>query len=209
MGIRCIKDESNIEHILKNLKVLSEKKMEIGIRSGQNEKLLMIANANEFGAHITPKNGKYLSIPLEPKYKHVSPRNVQGLFVFKSNKGNLFLVKSKGKRKKELEFCYWLTKEIDIPERSFIRAGFDAHKKDFEDFGENLLSQVITQKDGIQRFYEAMGEYVTGLIKAYLVDLRDPASSPLTIKLKTRNSTNPLVDTGRLRDAITYKIRKR
>lgn len=205
MGIRCRKDESRIEHILKNLKILTEKRMDVGIFASQNEKMLMIANAHEFGAHITPKNGKYLSIPLERNFRGVSPKNVSGLFVYRSKTGNLFLARKKGK--KELQMCYWLTKEINIPERSFLRAGFDANRIEMERFAEQTLAQCLPMKDGISRFYDAMGNFAVGKIRAFLIDLRDPPNAPLTVRLK--KSSNPLVDTGHLGDVITYKIRKR
>lgn len=205
MGIRCRKDESRIEHILKNLKTLTENQMEVGIFASEGEMMLKIANAHEFGAHITPKNGKYLSIPLDRTFRDRSPREVPGLFVYRSKTGNLFLARKKGK--KELQMCYWLTKEINIPERSFIRAGFDANRIEMEHFAEQTLADCLPLKDGIARFYDAMGNFAVGKIRAFLIDLRDPPNAPLTVRLK--KSSNPLVDTGHLGDVITYRIRKR
>ena len=213
MGIKCIKDVSNVEKIIENLQSLAEKKLEIGIHASEDSELLKIANAHEFGAHITPKNGKYLSIPLDKKYKNVSPRSIEGLFVFRSKNGNLFLAKNKKRKRKKskdapadgLELCYWLTKEIDIPERSFIRAGFDENESNIKEKGSSLLQLLINHDTDLDIFFETLGEYTTSKIKSYLVDLKSPANSALTSNLK--GSSNPLVDTGRLRDAISYKVK--
>ena len=94
-----------------------------------------------------------------------------------------------------------------IPERSFIRAGFDANKNKFIERGNRLIEDVITLKLKPHTFLEIMGEYLAGIIKDYLVDLRSPPNSQQTIEQK--GSSNPLVDTGRLRDSITYKIESR
>lgn len=206
MGIKCTTDKSNVDKILKNLKELSEKKIQVGILAEEDSQLLKIAAAQEFGAHITPKNGKYLSIPLSHKYKDVSPRSVEGLFVFKSKKGNLFLAKAKGKKKKDIDLCYWLTKEINIPERSFIRAGFDENKDDIEAKANDLLASLVTGDYELNAFLDFLGQCASGKIKSYLVDLNSPGNSPLTAKVK--RSSNPLVDSGRLRDAIDYKVVK-
>ncbi len=211
MGIKCVKDRSNVDKIINNLKALSEKKISVGVISDKDEKLIQIAKAQEFGAHITPNQAQYLSIPLDRKYKGVSPGEVEGLFVIKSKNGNLFLVKNKNRKSKgsktdDLEFCYFLTKEIDIPERSFIRAGFDENKSNIEEKGENLLQMLIHQDTDLDIFFETLGEYASGKIKEYLVDLKSPANSALTSKVK--GSSNPLVDTGHLRDSISYEVTK-
>ena len=210
MGIKCIEDNSNVDKILSNLKSLKDKKLEIGILSSEDSELLKIANAHEFGAHITPKNGKYLSIPLSKKYKGVSPRSVEGLFVLKSKNGNLFLAKTKnrkGKKKNgDVELCYWLTKEVDIPERAFIRGGFDENKPDIESKGMQLISSLMNHDTDLDIVFETLGEYSASKLKSYLVDLKSPANSALTVKLK--GSSNPLVDTGRLRDSISYRVKK-
>ena len=213
MGIKCIKDVSNVEKIIENLQSLAEKKLEIGIHASAGSKLLKIANAHEFGAHITPNNGKYLSIPLDEKYKNVSPRSIEGLFVFRSKNGNLFLAKNKKRKRKKikdapadgLELCYWLTKEIDIPERSFIRAGFDENESNIKEKGAGSLYSFVNGEISLEVFLKTLGEYGTGKIKSYLIDLKSPANSSLTLKVK--GSSNPLVDDGHLRDAISYKVK--
>lgn len=96
------------------------------------------------------------------------------------------------------------TKEISIPERSFIRGGFQEHKSKMESEGEKLLEQVINFQLPVNTFFNTLGEYIAGLIQDYMTDLRTPPNHPVTIANK--KSSNPLINTGRLRQSITYKV---
>lgn len=98
------------------------------------------------------------------------------------------------------------TTEINIPERSFIRGGFDSSENKVISKGEDLLKQVVHLKLPVSAFFSALGEYTVGLIQEYMTDLKTPPNHAVTIKNK--GSSNPLIDTGRLRDSITYKVVK-
>lgn len=96
------------------------------------------------------------------------------------------------------------TKEIVIPERSFIRSGYDTKKNDFISKTEPLLKKVIALELDVGTFFDTLGEYITGQMQEYLTSLKSPANHPFTIEQK--RSSNPLIDTGRLRDSITWKV---
>ena len=96
------------------------------------------------------------------------------------------------------------TTHINIPERSFIRAGFDQNKSKIIKSGEGLLERVINLELSVDAFFDALGESIVGMIQEYMTDLRDPGLHPKTIEQK--KSSNPLVDTGQLRDSITHKV---
>lgn len=98
------------------------------------------------------------------------------------------------------------TTTINIPERSFIRSGYDQNKSNIESQGEKLLAKVLSLELSVDAFFNAIGEYSVGLIQEYLTDLRSPANSPATVKLK--GSSNPLIDKGQLRSSITFKVVK-
>lgn len=98
------------------------------------------------------------------------------------------------------------TKYINIPERSFIRGGYQENKNKIIDNAEVLLEKVINLQLPVETFFETLGEYIVGLIQQYLTDLRTPKNHPFTISQK--GSSNPLIDTGRLRQSITYKVVK-
>ncbi|MGP1567975.1 MAG: hypothetical protein ACTTHM_04605 [Peptoanaerobacter stomatis] len=202
MGIKIVKDVNNVPQLLKTLETLQEKKLNVGIISKETQMLLKVATAHEFGAHITAKKGKYLTIPLSKEFNHKSPRSIQGLFFFKSKKGNAFLARKKGKD--NIELCYYLTTSVDIPERSFIRAGFDENKSNIEDRAKRLISQVLNGDLDIETFYDFIGNYCVGLIQEYMRDLSSPQLSNITIANK--GSSNPLIDTGRLWHSISFEV---
>lgn len=92
------------------------------------------------------------------------------------------------------------------PERSFLRAGFDDNKRDFERKAESLVDRVVNLDMPAMTMLDALGEYMVGVVQEYLTDLSEPPLSDATIKAK--GSDNPLIDTGRLRQSITYEIKK-
>lgn len=95
---------------------------------------------------------------------------------------------------------------VTIPERSYIRSGYETNKDDIMSKGDLLLGEVLELKLPVSTFFETMGEYIVGLIQEYMTDLKEPPNAKSTIKQK--GSSNPLIDEGRLRDSITYKVVK-
>jgi len=99
------------------------------------------------------------------------------------------------------------TKTIKIPERSFMRAGYDKEKENIIRQSEKLLEKVLKLELPVKVFFETLGELIVGMIQKYLTDLSSPPLHPATIKNK--GSSNPLIDTGHLRESITYKVVKK
>lgn len=95
--------------------------------------------------------------------------------------------------------------KISIPERSFIRSGYDKNLNKIVKVVENLLPKVFSFDLTVDQFYEQLGAYTVGFIQEYMTDLRDPPNAPLTLE-KKKPKTNPLIDTGKLRESITYKV---
>jgi|LSQX01.3.fsa_nt_gb hypothetical protein len=98
------------------------------------------------------------------------------------------------------------TKQINIPERSFIRSGFDEQKVRYEKQAAKLLDKVLHLAIPVDTFFSVLGEYIAGQLQTYLTDISTPPNHPFTIARK--GSSNPLIDTGRLRQAITHKVVK-
>ncbi|WP_296113114.1 hypothetical protein [uncultured Anaerococcus sp.] len=98
------------------------------------------------------------------------------------------------------------TKVIKIPERSFIRSGFDKHNQEFADY-EDILMSVVDGNISAKTFYEIIGQGGADMMRGFLInEVKSPANSGFTIKNK--GSSNPLVDTGRLVNAIDYEVRR-
>ncbi|CDZ74864.1 hypothetical protein ING2D1G_0705 [Peptoniphilus sp. ING2-D1G] len=103
-------------------------------------------------------------------------------------------------------FGTWIKKDvIKIPERSFIRSSFDDKKDSVEETGENLITQVVEGQLGARNFYEMLGQTCVQVIKEFITAGISPANTNLTIQNKNGKST-PLIDSGRLINAIDYEI---
>lgn len=96
------------------------------------------------------------------------------------------------------------TKVIIIPERSFLRAGFDAKKKNVARKSDKILPNVIEGTMTTDEYLKMIGVSLSTQIKKYARDLKDPPNSAATVKQK--RSSNPLVDTGDMINGITYKV---
>lgn len=98
------------------------------------------------------------------------------------------------------------TTEIVIPERSFLRSGFDAnHEKILKDT-EEVLPDVLIGTLSVEQYAKLVGLQLASSIKEYARDLKSPPNHPFTVQQK--KSANPLVDTGRMINGITYEVKK-
>lgn len=93
-----------------------------------------------------------------------------------------------------------------IPERSFIRSTLDEKRHQIFKLIANEFDKALILKQNPQRALETIGTYVETEIKRKITSLRQPFNSPVTIKRK--GSTNPLIDTGLMRQSIRYNITK-
>lgn len=91
-----------------------------------------------------------------------------------------------------------------IPERSFIRAGFDKRKSKITNQANLVIEKIIFQQAKAKPAMEVLGQLVVTQLQEYMTELSSPPNAPSTIKQK--GSSNPLIDEGHLRQAITYKI---
>lgn len=195
-----IKDDNNLPKLMKNLKALKGSTIKVGVPDGE---LADIAAVHEFGATITAKK-KYLAIPLQKKYKGRSPRDFSDLFFVPSKSGSGgTLCKAKGKG--QVEACYWLTKSVKIPERSFLRACVDEKQKDFYKFAEKQLDNWLQSNRDPDVMLNALGLQFKGYVQKYIRDLSSPPNAPLTKTVK--GSANPLIDSGNLVGSIEYEIK--
>lgn len=93
---------------------------------------------------------------------------------------------------------------INIPERSFLRKTFDDKIDDMSNTIEDLVGQYIMDEIGYKAMTDAIGEYVVGLIRQTIVELKNPPLKPATIAAK--GSSQPLIDTGQMLDSIDYEV---
>lgn len=95
------------------------------------------------------------------------------------------------------------TKEIKIPERSFLRTGHDENADRVIKQTERALLQVLTGKMSVDDMLDLYGQQMATAIKTYMRNLQSPPNHPYTVEQK--GSSNPLIDTGGLLESITFK----
>lgn len=94
-----------------------------------------------------------------------------------------------------------------VPERSFLRATFDAHKADYTKVVEDILPKILDGTSTVDKELGRLGLKVTGDVQKTIRAGVDPPNAPSTIKRK-RGSTKPLVDTGRLIASVDHEVRE-
>ena len=203
-------------------------------REGASADILTIANVNEFGATIKAKNVKNLAIPIAKKAIGKSPLDFPGLFFLRSRNGYLFGCISKkrkgtsqkkkssptdskpkrhGPSKKQLpkktddtEFLFILMESTSIPERSFIRAGYDNNRRMIEDITTAAIQNIIFSGWDAEKAANNIGMGVVGIIQMYMNQPFNFKKKSSITKAVSNWPDNPLIETGRLRNSITYSI---
>lgn len=98
--------------------------------------------------------------------------------------------------------------EIKIPERSFLRNGFDDKEDDLKNYGD-LIYDVINGDLSVKSFWKTVGQGAAQMIQSFLINnVTSPPNTPFTIANKG-GKANPLVDTGKLSNSISYEIRSK
>lgn len=84
-----------------------------------------------------------------------------------------------------------------IPARPWLDVGVKSGTQDY-------LEVIQNYSDDIDNAIEIIGQIAVGKVQQYMTDLQDPPNAPSTIAKK--GSSNPLIDTGALRQSVTYSI---
>lgn len=98
------------------------------------------------------------------------------------------------------------TTEIKIPERSFMRAAWESQLTDkLNEIARKSFNDIAIGRLRTDQFLEKIGKVCVKEVQDYMHSLKQPS-------LASNNenpSNNPLVNTGELKGAVTYKIRQR
>lgn len=163
--------------------------------------MVRLAGIHEYGVVIKPKKSQYLTVPVNPKAKGRKASEFNDLFSIKTDDGELFLVRNKGKD--GIEFMYWLTKSVNIPKRPFLSTGHDENVDRVIEQTERAILQVLDGKKTVDDMLDLYGQQMATAIKKKIRNISQP---PLSFATKeTKGSTNPLKDTGGLIESITWK----
>jgi hypothetical protein len=95
---------------------------------------------------------------------------------------------------------------VIIPERSFMRSTIVEKKNEIIALQRELLSKISSGDMQLVTALGLVGEKVSDDVKQKITSIRTPPNSPMTIERK--GSSNPLIDTGQLRNSITFEVNR-
>ena len=97
------------------------------------------------------------------------------------------------------------TSQIHIPERSFIRRTTQERQDELNKIIKEGLTELLTFRIDVNVFCDRVGQFLAGLTQEVLTEVSSPPNHPFTIERK-KGKSNPLIDSGRLRESITWKV---
>ncbi|OES45233.1 hypothetical protein [Domibacillus iocasae] len=197
-----VTDENQLDVIEQIFDDLNNYAVEVGIFAADNSFYAMIANVHEYGLTIKPKKTKALTIPVNPKAHGKRASDFPDLF---KPRGTNVLAIPKGKD--DFEVLFVLMKSVTIPERSFVRSTFDEKEETWYQFLQQQMNLVLAGKLSVKDMYNRLGSLAAADIQAKMANFGSPNNSTATTSAK--GSSSPLIDSGGLRQRVTWKVVKR
>lgn len=96
------------------------------------------------------------------------------------------------------------TTHIVIPERSFVRAGWDANESAVMEKYSRMIRNVVASGGSAEDLIVALAIEIRGKLQIYGINLNSPENTSWTAEQK--GSSNPLVNTGSMIQSMTYQI---
>lgn len=199
------------------LEQLQKLRIEVGIQGDADSEILTIARVHEYGAVIHAKQAKNLCIPINKESYDKSPRDFPDLFFIRSKNGYLLGVTAKKPRKRkkkgdegpsdDLNLLFLLLPSVTIPERSFIRAGYDANRNRLADVCQQAMGKIIHEKWDAHKAAEWIGGKAVDLIHEFMSDASNFEPKGCIQKERAPSwANNPLAVTKRLFNSVTWKV---
>jgi len=91
-----------------------------------------------------------------------------------------------------------------IPERPFMRNALRQNRSKYREGLRTSASKLLTGRTDLRTVLSKLGILAQGDMQAEITSLSSPPNSPVTIALK--GSSKPLIDSGEMRGAVTYKV---
>ena len=96
--------------------------------------------------------------------------------------------------------------KVHIPQRSFLRSAIDLNTLEIRQFIQEQLFLVLHEEIDDRTALNKIGVYLVGLVQERISSNIPPPNKPITVERKKSSKT--LIDTGRLRQSITYRIKE-
>jgi len=111
---------------------------------------------------------------------------------------------SYGNGAKLAEVAFWNeygTKRI--PPRPFLRPTIYSNSRMFKNLFKVAIRNVLLNKTTLKKASGEIGLQAQSMVRKEMTDLTEPPNAESTIEIK--GSSNPLIDTGRLRQSINFQ----
>lgn len=95
----------------------------------------------------------------------------------------------------------------DIPSRPFIRSWVDNNREQINKVMDSAFNSVVSGKRTAEDAMKRIGEFGASGIKKNIVSGGFEPNNPSTVKRK--GSSKPLIDTGTMRNAVSYEVVKK
>ena len=93
-----------------------------------------------------------------------------------------------------------------IPPRPFLDVAIEQNQKTYSKIMSSMAGDVASGEVPATKVLDIVGLRAVGDVQEYMTNLRTPPNAASTIQAK--GSSNPLIDTGNLRQSITHEVRK-
>lgn len=93
-----------------------------------------------------------------------------------------------------------------IPARPFLTVAVARHARELLKTQRRLATALVMQKIDLNRALGLLGAYAVGIVKQTIAEGVPPPNAESTIKMK--GSSTPLINTGQLRNSITFELRE-
>lgn len=160
----------------------------------------MIAEVQNNGATITPKNGVYLTIPMPIAGKRHA-REIDGLFFRYSKNGKPTLSKLENGK---IVVYFLLSLKVKIPARPFITNTVNHHINHVAQMIADEITEIYLRKTNVEAVLNKVGKYLSVQMKKEMVKTNAPGNS--TITKANKGFDNPLFDTGALQRSISWVV---
>lgn len=91
-----------------------------------------------------------------------------------------------------------------IPERPFMRNAMRDNASSYRTAMKTSAAKLLRGETSLRTVLSKLGIKAQGDIQSEITSLSNPPNSPVTIALK--GSSNPLIDNGEMRGAVTWKV---
>lgn len=94
---------------------------------------------------------------------------------------------------------------LGVPKRAFIEPSLKKNRKKYLVYAGKQITPVIRGNRSMNAAWQGLGMMAVADIQQYMVTASFTPLDPKTIKRK--GSSKPLIDTGQLRQSITYRVK--